>query len=583
MKSLTTHYRTAVLLAALALAAGMPLLSPAFAADDDPVFRALSDELNRSMQRLEMKDVPLPYFLSYRVRDYDVINVAARYGAVVVSDQRRDRYLHVDLRVGSPELDNTNYYADWSNVWDNRADLPEENQYDALRHALWYRTDQAYKAAAEALAGKKAYLQTHPVKDTIPDFSKAEPVVSVTDPVRLSVDRAAWEKRLRESAAPLGEFPALQDWTIELNARGMNQWFVNSEGGRHLKGDLYYVLEVTAAAQAADGQRLTAFREYVAAEEADLPGVEELQEEIRGMAGDLAALAAAESLDEYVGPVLFTDFAAAQFVSQMIVEPMSPAREPLLSQEWMSQYFKPGKLAGRIKRRILPEFVTITDEPNRREWEGVTLAGYQPLDDEGVPGQDLTLVEKGRLITLPTNRQPLKKIPQSNGHARSGQLSRTVPGITNLVVAAEKPRPYDKLVADLRKLCRDQDLEYGLLVRQLNDERFSRRYSWMEPSNDVNDEMLSAPVVAYKVYAKDGRVEPVRGLKFDEVTVQTLRGVAALGRDVRAWNVAQANFFDEVRYPASIITPSILVEEMELKAASGYEPRPVADNPVFGK
>jgi predicted Zn-dependent protease len=229
---------------------------------------------------------------------------------------------------------------------------------------------------------------------------------------------------------------------------------------------------------------------------------------------------------------------------------------------------------------VLPEFVTITDEPSRQSWQGKSLTGYQIVDDEGVKCQDITVVEKGRLVNLPMTRQPTKKIPFSNGHARSTAYQLVLPGISNLLVSSTQPK--DKLVDELRRLCKEQDVEFGLLVTRLDEPRFDRDYQWTEREEDGKI-MLTAPVVAYKVFAKDGRTEAVRGLTFDELSVMTLRTVAALGKDVKAYNMTQPTMYEESMYPASIITPSILVEEMELKASAAYEPTPVAENPIFGK
>ena len=46
--------------------------------------------------------------------------------------------------------------------------------------------------------------------------------------------------------------------------------------------------------------------------------------DIRKLAGDLSAASAAPTVDEYSGPVLFSDYAAAQLVSQLFVGQIGP-------------------------------------------------------------------------------------------------------------------------------------------------------------------------------------------------------------------------------------------------------------------
>ncbi len=38
-------------------------------------------------------------------------------------------------------------------------------------------------------------------------------------------------------------------------------------------------------------------------------------------------------------------------------------RNPRLDEEWMQDYMPPAKLAGKLNRRVMPEFMTVTDEP----------------------------------------------------------------------------------------------------------------------------------------------------------------------------------------------------------------------------
>src|SRR5579863_6602780 len=106
-----------MLISKFALASALCLGARAWAAapadDSDAVLKALGEEVTRSTQNLKSKsDAPL-YYLSYRVRDGQWVNLAASYGAMdtaIDSDDPlagRVRFLDVSTRVGSPKLDNT--------------------------------------------------------------------------------------------------------------------------------------------------------------------------------------------------------------------------------------------------------------------------------------------------------------------------------------------------------------------------------------------------------------------------------------------------------------------------------------------
>jgi TldD protein len=558
------------------------MVAPHAVADvqSDPLFRAMQDELDRSMSQLSIEEMPPPYFLSYRIHDIESAVVEARYGALVESDRNEESHFYIECRVGDPSFDNSYYVGGWQDLFNMREGMVEEDDYDAIRHQIWLYTDAAYKSALENLAGKDAYLQAHPTKEQVPDFTPAESFVSIAEPVHLDVRLQEWELEVRAAARALGEFESLQDWRVEYRASAENKRYVNSEGSRHLKGARFGVLEIVAMAQADDGQRLTSFLRYMTRGDDKPPRGEELVAHVRDMAEELEAMITAPTLDEYVGPVLFEDFAAAQLISQLFAAQLTPTKTPLVADDWMKSYLPDPKLAGRMNRRIFPENLVVTDEPNRDVWQGVRLAGHTLVDDEGIACQDITLVKEGRLVTLPMSRQPTKKIKESNGHARTFENQWTLSTITNLFVRSEQPAK--DLVGRLRELAADFDGDYGLLITRLDDPSVSDRYRWTEFSEESRP-LLTSPVGVYKVYAKDGTMEPVRGLEFDEVTIRSLRDVAALGKDARAWNVQQSIDVEGVTYPAAIITPDILIEEMEFTSGAIHEPMPVSGRPVVAR
>jgi TldD protein len=568
----------------LALAAGAwLLLAPlAFALPtaDDAVFRAMQDEMARSMTDLKIAPMAPPYFLSYRIQDVDEITAEARYGALIEAHRSRDRYFSIDLRTGAPERDNSWFIGGWQDAYRRRETLADENDYASLRHDLWLFTDLAYKGALENLSRKNSYLQTHPPQDVVPDFSAATPFVYTGKPGALRADVPAWEAEVTAASKVMDEFTALQDWKVSYMGRGATVRYLNSEGSRDLRGAATQMLEVTATAQAADGQRLSGSLQFTTRDDDRPPTGEALAAQIRKIAGDLQAMAAAPRLDEYNGPVLFDGFAAAQLVSQLFVTQLTPPRKPIFGEDWMAQNAPDPKLVGRLQRRVLPDFVTIEDDPTREVWQGVRLAGYLPVDDEGVPGRPLTLVEKGRLLTLPMSRTPIAKIRESNGHARLMPNQWIVPAPTSLFVKSSAPRA--DLVKELRSLARDAGNEYGLLVTRMEDPAVSSAYRWNDQGPD-QPALITPPLFAYKVYASDGRTEPVRGLVFDEVNIRTLRDIAAMGKETGVYNLTQSFGGMDFRYLLSIVTPSILVEEMELKANQDREPLAVSGNPMFAK
>src|SRR6185503_2588256 len=119
------------------------------AASSDPVMRAMSDELKRSVSELQFKDLDKPYFIQYIVIDQEEYRVSATFGALTASDLNRARYLQAQVRVGDYDFDNSEFVTGPGFQGAPPAGVTTQtvvdNDYDAIRHSLWLATDAAYK------------------------------------------------------------------------------------------------------------------------------------------------------------------------------------------------------------------------------------------------------------------------------------------------------------------------------------------------------------------------------------------------------------------------------------------------------
>ena len=194
----------AVLLSALATRAS----AQAPAADDDPILRALVDECARSMT-LELPGLEKPYFILYSAEERMLSQVSATCGAIVDSDTRHQRSLVPEVRVGSYELDNTNFSGGGGEGFGGGrrggggggflggvVSLPLDDDALVIRQAVWLATDRIYKSAIETLTQKRAYLKDREHEDRAHDFQPMPPVQVMEPRVAAAFDRAPWEARL---------------------------------------------------------------------------------------------------------------------------------------------------------------------------------------------------------------------------------------------------------------------------------------------------------------------------------------------------------------------------------------------------
>src|SRR6185295_14244961 len=97
----------------------------------------------------------------------------------------------------------------------------------AIRSILWLETDTASKAAAEQLKRVEANAKVTVKQDDDSDDFSHEP------PAAMTIDRSAWEARLRQLSLLFRGHPDIVDSSLTLTATAETDYFVNSEGTRY--------------------------------------------------------------------------------------------------------------------------------------------------------------------------------------------------------------------------------------------------------------------------------------------------------------------------------------------------------------
>lgn len=570
---------------------------------EDILLKALKDELARSIEKLQLKDLEKPYYIEYGVEDTESFEVKAEFGAVVKSRRHKSRLLRVDVRVGSYNLDNSGFASQRSPFLMARSSRPLvlEDDYSALRHDLWLATDGAYKQALEQIAEKRSLLQTKVQAEEIPDFSRAEVTATIAPRKSIEFDQKKWEETLRRLSSIFREFPAIYDSSMNLYVKVLHKYFVNSEGSEIRQPALLVSLNIRAFTQASDGMQLRHFVPFYGINLEHLPPEKEIAAAIRNMAEELTALTSAPKLENYVGPVLMAGQAASELFAQVLAPQLSGERPPLMEQQQMAAMMGESKLASRLNRRVLPSFFTVVDDPTQETFGGNPLIGFYKVDDQGILAEPVTLVERGILKTLLMSRRPRKEILQSNGHARAVGIDTPSAHIGNLFVKTEEGKNFTELKKELIDLCRDMDLSYGLLIKKLDNPSITGRelsLSSFAMRGGSRRELLTPPILVYKVYVEDGREELVRGVTVEEISVRMLRDIVAAGKDYHVNNRLTAGgmmgaFFSYAAafggsgafgIPTAVVAPSVLFEEMELKQPTGPQEKPaLLKHPFFKK
>ena len=551
--------------AAASLVASWALAAPKVATDSsraepDPILSAMESELSRTIGHLRMGELPAPYYISYTMRQGRALVLRGVFGALTEKEDYPYGQIKVQTRTGTPDFDNSHFAGrDSWNYNPFTGNTTFELQGDPPRFDLWSLTDQAYKSSLERLSAKRAYRQSKLIVEDIPDFAPATATQRVL-PLKSwawgDTETAAWSERVRRLSAVFKEFPKIQTSNVAFSWGRETSYFADSEGGRFRVPTPGSDIYLTGATQAKDGMELDETRTFVAPEPEDLPSEEDLFRQTREVGRDLSDLVDASTGTLYVGPVVFEGQAAGEFFNQLLAHNVSFPQPVWTENEDDRRFFETGAFADRTGVRVTAASLSAFDDPTIERFEGKRLAGHYVIDDQGVPPERVKVVEKGILRGILMSRSPVKGYARSNGHGRGGFYEFPSGRIGNLFIEPLQPVPFSELKGRLIKLCREQELEYGLIIRRMTNE--DRREM---------DHLLSPPTMVYKVYVKDGREEPVRGLVFSEVTLRALRDIVAASKERFVYNYYQLGPVVRNRggVPASIIAPSVLVQEMELR------------------
>jgi predicted Zn-dependent protease len=559
-------------LALLALAPLLVLPPAAFAVGfEDTVMKAMVDEMDRSLKRLRLGGHPQPYFISYDSTETDRFEATASLGYLTGRSHTRWRSLEPTVKVGDYVFDNSKFYGD-ATSGGLSSGLTIDDNYDAIRRKIWLATDLDYKAAVETLEEKKAHYKRNNIDNKFDDFSKEEPVVSVGKSRPLVVDESMWSDRVKRLSAIFREYPTIQLSLVNFKASVCNRCFVSSEGGRIVDDTEDWVLTLAASVQAKDGERIKDVEVMVGHNEGQLPSFEEMEKKARRLAERLGTLLAAPVIEDYDGPVLFESQAAGEFWEQMICDNLASQPESL-SADTVSVRSNP--FAEKIGKKVLPRQLSVVDDPFATEYKGEPLFGGYHFDVQGVKASRVSMIEKGVLKALCTDRSPTKYSKHSNGHSNGFGGSTSLTFITS-----DSKRTAEDLMARCKELARDAELPYFLIARRLLDPtgapllQMPDSQSSVATSSDAS--ILPKPIILVKHWVDSDKEELVRSARFEPITVRVLKDIDMVGGEEEATLMGRGtdNF-------THLVCPSFIIKSMEVnKDTATREKPPLLENPL---
>jgi len=538
-----------------------------------PAPSALLDTMQRELKRAVAglaKSDPAPYYVTYAVADTDNWVVAGANGSLMVSASVQRRQADVMMRVGSAQLDNTHGDSRPSGI--TSGTLPFGDDAAATARVLWQLTNREYEQSSAAfLKVKTSQAVQSREEDLSPDFSQETPRTYAGGPApAVAADRTAWEERVRRISAGFLKYPDVYSSAVVVQAGATRSYLATSEGAGLVEPSAMTRLVIEAATRADDGMELPRVESFQASSAAELPSERELDAMVDKMAADLKALRAAPTTEPYAGPALLSGRAAAVFFHEVLGHRLEGHRQ---RDEQEGQTF-----TKKVNQLVLPSFLSVVDDPTRKEINGVKLAGAYDYDDEGVPAQRVVAIENGVLKNFLMSRMPIAGFSHSNGHGRR-QLGAAPTGLMptgrqgNLIVTSTNTVKDAELRARFIEEIKKQGKPYGLYFEDIQG-----GFTLTTRSRPQAFQVI--PVMVWKVYP-DGRPdELVRGVDIVGTPLLSLNEILVTGERLEVFNgVCGA---ESGQIPVAAVAPAMLFSQIEVqKRAKGTERPPLLPPPGF--
>jgi predicted Zn-dependent protease len=523
---------------------------------DDLLLATMETELHRGQSELAKQD-PAPYFASYNVTDGESLVILSAQGGILTSTRTRHRAADVSMRIGAPALDNTHDQERFSGITSGQ--LPQRDDPDAIARVLWKLTYEEYRKARQAFTNVKTKTAVRAKdEDDSPDFSQEKPSTYIDKtPSAAFPEQKAWEELARHYSASFRRYPQVEESMVFLYAERSHSYLVSTEGTKIVTADAIFRIMIQAETRADDGMQLMRVETFQFSDPAKVPSEAEVAASVQKMAGDLSALRAAPLAEPYSGPALLSGRAAAVFFHEVLGHRVEGQRQRGRDE---GQTF-----TKKVNEKILPDFLSVADDPTLRTLGGTELSGFYRFDDEGSPAARVEVVKDGILKNFLMGRLPVKNFGNSNGHGRAQSGLMPVGRQGNLIVTSSKTIPDAQLRSRFIEEIKKQGKPYGLYFEDIQG-------GFTLTSRDLPQAFQVLPVMVWRVYA-DGRPdELVRGVDIVGTPLTVLTEIAATGDTTSVFNgICGA---ESGSIPVSAAAPAMLFSEMEVQKRKYGDTRP---------
>lgn len=534
------------------------------AAQERPL-QLMSAELKREFKALKKQKPPV-YYMVYGYLEGTGFALRVADGGVL------DRAIYpvddfdVQIRVGSPALDNTRKLKNGSNDYSSVSGIVPviEGDGKAFTTAIWRLTQRAVKRVQQDYGRVQADVQTASRRmDDSPDFVLPPQASFCRTQQAPSVDLDQVERLLVKVSRLVQESPVVLNADFDFTGSFGHRYFADSQGTRLKTPWIRFRLLYSLMGKTADGLEISRTNTYDMLDGKDLPSEEQLTADIRQSLTELELLSRAPLADPLTVPTILKNRAMGVFVHEVLGHRMEGHRQ---KEDSFGRTF-----TSKIGQQVTAPFISIVDDATLPSFKGIPLRGFYEYDDEGVKVRPVTLVENGVLKEFLMSSSPIKGFPASNGHGRREIAQRAVARMGNTRVMASETVPYETLEKMLVEEINRQGKPYGLIVEDLSG-------GFTMTDTGLPQVFKLEPKLVYRVYP-DGKKEIIRGADLVGTPLVSFAQILAASDDYAVFNGSCGAESGWV--PVSAIAPSVLFKTLEFEhtAKSAVKP-PVLPPPA---
>ena len=216
----------------------------------------------------------------------------------------------------------------------------------------------------------------------------------------------------------------------------------------------------------------------------------------------------------------------------------------------------------KIGKKVIPRFLSVMDVPGLKHWNGAPLNGHYRIDEQGIPGKKVVLIQRGILKSFLMSRKPLDKIKHSNGHGRASFGRAPFSRQGNLLITSRLSYSFAKLRKMLIAEAKRQKKRYAFIIAGSSG-------GYTHTGADEIQSFKNQPRAVYQIDVKTGKQKLVRGLEIIGTPLTVINNIIATGKKAGVFNGfcgAESGWV-----PVSAIAPTLLLKTIELQRVQSVE------------